>query len=501
MTFKAFWLLLRKQITQKWGRFLLASGGIMIGIWAITLTSSLSFGLSDTIVKAINSQAAAREIRVYQTPDKKTEFSEINEAPTFVPISIKDLENIKSKNSAIKGVSPSELMGFYLIKDGKSSCINLNQQLNKASSTVLGSADSNATNLAPSSTAGAAPNAEFSNKCPVINLTSNVFDYFYESNKVNWTGKTSTLNKGEIAVCFECGSLEFNKIFNATSPSELLNKEIYMEFKQAPNALDAGKSQNVIDFQSQTEITTSKIEKFKIVSVIDDRSANSFSFTGGSLNFYVDFSYFEEAIKLKSPEKNVANVGYVENIIYLKDYNDVDSTVNSIKDMGYLPFSVTQAVISGIKTTFTVLTAVLSGFGFIALIASIFGIINVMTISVLERKKEIGILKSLGARDRDIFGIFFLESSSLGFIGWLLGTLLAVGFGSLISLVFRVVINNNATWKSNLEGLNITEFGPIFPWWLLFGTLVLAITFTSISGLFPAIKASKENPVDVLRSE
>jgi ABC-type antimicrobial peptide transport system permease subunit len=496
MTFKSFVLILQRQFTQKWGRFLLASGGIMIGVWAITLTSSLSFGLSDTIVKAINSQAVAREIRIYQTPDKKTSFSQIQEAPTFVPISRADLEKIQSKNESIQGVSPSELIGFYLLKDNTTSCLDQIQANKKA---ILGNSKE-IPNDAQISEA-LAQNQEFRSQCPVINYSSNVFEYFYQTNKTNWYGKTSAPTQGEIAVCFECGSLEFNKIFNATEPNDLLNKEITLEYKQAPNALDANVAQSVLDFQNETEITESKTVKFKIVAVVDDRDANSFSFTGGSLNFYTDFSYFEEAIKLRHPEKDVSKVGYLENIVYLKDYNDVDKAIEAIQKDGYLAFSITQAVVSGVKTAFSVLTAVLSGFGLIALVASVFGIINVITISVLERKKEIGILKSLGARDGDIFRVFLFESMSLGVIGWLLGTFISVVSGFIVSSIFNFVFTSNKEWKENLEALNITEFSPSFPWWLLLSTLGLALVFTILSGVYPAIKASKQNPVDVLRSE
>lgn len=500
MTFKAFWLLLHKQITQKWGRFLLASGGIMIGIWAITLTSSLSFGLSETIVKAINSQAVAREVTVYRTPTNQTDFFQISEAPTFVPLSLKETQALKQKNPDILDIVPRELIGFYQVKDGQS-CIEREKKSQVDNTNQITNIQTNP-ELAPSDNLEfIQQQIDFDLKCPTINLTSTIFQYFYDTNRTNWYGKTDKINRNEIVTCFKCGSLDFYKSFNIENPQDLVGKEIQLEYKQSPNALEAGKTQSVISFQTDTSIKTSKIETFKIVAVIDDRDANTVSFTGGSLNFYIDFSHFQDAIKLKYPEKNPDSLGYLENVAYVNNYQNVDKVISNLKTQQYLPFSLTQALISSVKTTFTILSGVLSGFGFIALIASVFGIINVMTISVLERKKEIGILKSLGARDRDIFGIFFLESSSLGFIGWLFGTLLAMGMGSLISLIFRALIENNAEWRNNLEGLNINDFSPIFPAWLLLGTLAIAIIFTAISGLFPAIRASKQNPVDVLRSE
>jgi putative ABC transport system permease protein len=124
-----------------------------------------------------------------------------------------------------------------------------------------------------------------------------------------------------------------------------------------------------------------------------------------------------------------------------------------------------------------------------------------MTISVLERQKEIGILKSLGSRNLDIFYLFLTESAILGLIGWFLGTALSLFFGFLISQGFRFFIDNNSEWKSNLEVLNIDSFSPTFPFWLLLGTLALSLIFTILSGVFPAIKAARQNPVEVLRSE
>ncbi|NJK71405.1 MAG: FtsX-like permease family protein [Thermales bacterium] len=96
-----------------------------------------------------------------------------------------------------------------------------------------------------------------------------------------------------------------------------------------------------------------------------------------------------------------------------------------------------QLFISSAQSLFLIITIVLGLFGVIALIASIFGITNVMAISVLKRQKEIGILKALGARNTDILKIFLLESSLLGIIGWIIGTILGYLSTLSIALIFE----------------------------------------------------------------
>jgi ABC-type antimicrobial peptide transport system permease subunit len=488
MTTHSLTLLLKRQITQKWGRFLLASGGIMIGIWAISLTTSLSLGLSGAIIKAVNSQAAAREITLYKTTTDQKSFFEISEAPELVAIGLEDLENLKSQNNNIQDISPREIMGFYLLQNSNSSCFEKFTELNRNQQGGSGNPRNS-------------PEEEASRiECPEIQMVSNVFDYFYESNRTNWVGSTEKPQRGEIVVCYECGSLSFNSILSVNSPEEMVGKEIELEVSQAPNSLEAGETINVINPQLTGEIETTKKEKFIIKAVVDDRQANSFSGTG-NLNFYVDFSYYLDALELKGGSVDRNNVGFVENIVYLKDYQDTEETLAFLRDQGYLAESIILILIQSIQAFFAVLTGVLTAFGLIALIASIFGIINVVAISVLERKKEIGILKSLGARDSDIFKIFFFESAFLGFIGWILGIVLALVSGLVITLISRLIINNDESLKNNLEGLNITEFAPSFPWWLFLSTLALSLLFTTLSGLIPSIRASRQNPVDVLRGE
>lgn len=131
--------------------------------------------------------------------------------------------------------------------------------------------------------------------------------------------------------------------------------------------------------------------------------------------------------------------------------------------------------------------------GFIILIAlisvfvSAINTANTMITSVLERTKEIGIMKSIGAENSEILKIFLFESSFLGFIAGALGVVL----GFIFSFVLGKIIAN----------LGYGFLNPSFPLWLFAGCIIFAVLTGAISGVIPAIKASKVNPVEALKYE
>jgi ABC-type antimicrobial peptide transport system permease subunit len=492
MTFQALLLILRKQVSQKWARFLLASGGIMIGIWAITLTSSLSFGLSDTIVRAINSQPFAKEFTIGKYADGGTNPFNIASTTKPVALSLKELENIKNKYPAITDIQPEGSLGIAYSKT---------QNPNSPSCTYFNNSQ-DLTNFSQDT-------QKYFDDCNTNVIKNKSFYSYYENNKANWIGKTSKPNRDEMVACFRCGGLDFYKTFGVTEPNQLIGKEFTFELNDAPRTYKAGEEISFENNNSNTglqesiedlNVKDSQKNTVKIVAVIDDRGSDE-TFSGVFVEPYLDFSYFSDAIKSQKNLPNLDSVGFIIAFASVDSYQNLKPVLDGLRGDSYFAFSLAETLIGSVQAGFNVLTIVLSGFGFIALVASIFGIVNVMTISVLERRKEIGVLKSLGARDMDIFKIFFLESAVLGFIGWLGGTLLGLFGGFLISTIFKAFINSNSDWKKNLEGLNIDNFSPSFPWWLLLGTLAVALFFTTLSGIFPAIRAGRQNPVEVLRSE
>lgn len=146
--------------------------------------------------------------------------------------------------------------------------------------------------------------------------------------------------------------------------------------------------------------------------------------------------------------------------------------------------------LSEMKKAFLILDSVLGIIGFISLLVAGFGIVNTMLMSILERKREIGIMKAIGGKNRDIRLIFFFEAGFIGFVGALGG--IATGFA--ITRVANLVVNKQLI-KNSDEFVDLFSF----PWWLIVGSMLFAIVISLLAGLYPAIRASRIHPIDALR--
>ena len=131
---------------------------------------------------------------------------------------------------------------------------------------------------------------------------------------------------------------------------------------------------------------------------------------------------------------------------------------------------------------------VLIGIAGISLLVGGIGIMNTMYTSVLERTKDIGVMKALGAKNSHIMYLFLVESGLYGLGGGVVGVIIGIGLAKLVELLFVLTV------------------GPAFllieiNWWLVFGTLLFSFLVGGISGITPARQASKLKPVDALRYE
>jgi len=134
----------------------------------------------------------------------------------------------------------------------------------------------------------------------------------------------------------------------------------------------------------------------------------------------------------------------------------------------------------------------LLGLAIVALLLACLGIANTMYTAVLERTKEIGVLKALGARSRDVLLFFVAEAAMIGVAGGLIGTLVAVGLSRLgNSAVDRL------TQGVAAGGLDV--FRPDVS--VVLAALALAVLLSTVSSLFPAVRAARQDPVKALRYE
>lgn len=146
-----------------------------------------------------------------------------------------------------------------------------------------------------------------------------------------------------------------------------------------------------------------------------------------------------------------------------------------------------EQVMETYSSVLNVLVGALVLIALISVVVAAVNIMNTMYTSILERTREIGIMKSIGAKNKLILSIFVLESGMLGLVGGTVG----LGFGYLIAKLGELI--------ARFYGLAMLK--PAFPLWLIIGCMLFAFLVGAGSGLLPAIRASKLNPVDALRYE
>lgn len=176
----------------------------------------------------------------------------------------------------------------------------------------------------------------------------------------------------------------------------------------------------------------------------------------------------------------------------IEDKNDQISKVKAVVvDLGYKATSLGEKI-NQMNSIFNTVKLVLLIFGAIALIVASIGMFNTLTISLLERTRDIGIMKSLGATDSEVYRIFLTESTLVSTFGGLTGVGLALLLGNLINLLLSAL-------ALRAGGTSVAVFqAPVQIIWIIIGFSVLIGLLT---GLYPAKRAAGLNPLDALRYE
>jgi putative ABC transport system permease protein len=172
--------------------------------------------------------------------------------------------------------------------------------------------------------------------------------------------------------------------------------------------------------------------------------------------------------------------------------DDVGSLRKQIESLGFLTTSPIDTV-DQINQVFKFFNVILAGFGAVGMVVAVLGMFNTLTISLLERTKEVGLMITLGGRNRDMRKLFVFEAVILSFSGAVLGILTAVILGQVINLVMNAFA----------RGRGVTDYFQLFsiPVWLVVSTIAFMLLVGLTVVYLPARRASRINPIDALRRE
>jgi putative ABC transport system permease protein len=190
---------------------------------------------------------------------------------------------------------------------------------------------------------------------------------------------------------------------------------------------------------------------------------------------------------LVSRAMSAVTITRVEAGASISEAKDAINVAIGLQESAGTPISI-QEVADEIQGTLSLIETVLASIAAVALIVGAVGLMNTMYTAVLERTREIGILKSVGARDEQVLTLFLIDSGLMGFIGGVLGLIL----GSTLSLLGSRLLG---------PSLGVGSFTPIIDGWLVSGVLVFSFILGALSGVWPAWRASRLNPVDALAAE
>ena len=183
--------------------------------------------------------------------------------------------------------------------------------------------------------------------------------------------------------------------------------------------------------------------------------------------------------------------GYTSLSVRVANPNQVPAVEDAIKKMGFGAFSLVDASRS-MRQFFAVLDGFLAIFGSLALAVASIGIVNTLVMAILARRREIGIMKAIGASDADVRGLFFAEAGAMGLVGGAAGVTLGWAIGRLINFGTNIYLERQ-------------HFPPVQIWsvppWLVLGASAFSIAVSLLSGLYPAARAARLDPVQALRYE
>ncbi len=247
----------------------------------------------------------------------------------------------------------------------------------------------------------------------------------------------------------------------------------------------------VFNKYSEDGVEIKKTLMVKVVGVLSESRGES----DGSIYMRLeDVNAINEWVRGARINRNKEGYSYL--IVKAESPEKVIDVTDQINALGYMAYTA-QSTVEGINSFFTILQVIFGGVGAIALLVAAIGIANTMAMAILERTREIGLMKAIGATNKEVMSIFLGEAAGIGFIGGLGGVI--VGWGG--SAVLNIVAVSYYASQASANGGSPLSSVASTPFWLPLFALAFATIIGLLSGLYPALRAATLVPVTALKYE
>jgi ABC-type antimicrobial peptide transport system permease subunit len=275
-------------------------------------------------------------------------------------------------------------------------------------------------------------------------------------------------------------------------PAKLIGQEITLRYAERQQQAQPSPDEAIVGAFN----VVAKEKKVKVVGLVEREPFGGGPIVGGGSRVFLPQKYAQQLrtvqpTDLRDVMSNSASQTYQALIVHLEKPEYVQAVEDNIKKMGLGTWSLLDAS-RNLQRFFAILDAFLGIFGSLALIVASLGIVNTLVMAILERRREIGIMKAIGASDGDVRGLFFAEAATMGALGGILGVVMGWLIGRIINIGTNVYLSR--------QSLPTETFWAV-PWWLVASAIGFGLVVSLVSGLYPASRASKLNPVEALRYE
>jgi putative ABC transport system permease protein len=237
-----------------------------------------------------------------------------------------------------------------------------------------------------------------------------------------------------------------------------------------------------------------KVQTLKIVGIVNAEPYRGMR--NGRTSAFLPIAFAEslnmmQPIDISSIMRPGQGKTYPALIVRVGKSKEVVHVEEEIKKQGFNTFSLMDAS-KNLTRFFFYLDTFLFVFGALALAVAFLGIVNTLVMAILERRREIGIMKALGASDGDVKRIFFVEAGSMGAVGGALGVALGWSIGRIINTVTNFILQRQDVRPENFW---------VVPLWLVSAALAFSVLVSLFAGLYPASRAARLDPVQALRHD